>query len=362
MRSNTRSEEKHGNVFKYVQCENRTRGARIPFFVTRDPAQRTFRFGFPCLGVRIYLHSTFLSVILLDLKDVQSFFKTANRCAAEFVEVADRSGKFRRDSNHVHHGSSSSSSSFISFAGNRSSANLRNATSGNVPSTNQRSATNCISRYSVGRERELTGFSRVFIDRRARTDTTRAGGPFARELRKAMQAPTTREPLVPSYVLTSISRCCFCLPSDSPFHLSLSLSLSLLLFLLLFSILLVPARSYLFSVSILISHFYRSLSFSPSPLKNFARFSALRSSSLFLELDHLFLFVSIHSRPFVHFFRFIPPVFSRYLPRLHSSCPCSLLFTLLSSTVVAPRLHLRPAFSLSSLSRPLSSTVTSPSI
>ena len=77
-----------------------------------------------------------------------------------------------------------------------------------------------------GGETGLELFSRVFIDRRARIVRARQSGPFARELRKAMQARTTREPLVPSYVLTSIS-----LLRLSPFlsivPLSLSPSLSL---------------------------------------------------------------------------------------------------------------------------------------
>lgn len=80
-----------------------------------------------------------------------------------------------------------------------------------------------------GRETGLELFSRVFIDRRARIVRARQSGPFARELRKAMQARTTREPLVPSYVLTSIS-----LLRLSPFLsiVPLSLPLSPSLFLL----------------------------------------------------------------------------------------------------------------------------------
>lgn len=80
-----------------------------------------------------------------------------------------------------------------------------------------------------GGETGLELFSRVFIDRRARIVRARQSGPFARELRKAMQARTTREPLVPSYVLTSIS-----LLRLSPFLsiVPLSLPLSPSLFLL----------------------------------------------------------------------------------------------------------------------------------
>lgn len=78
-----------------------------------------------------------------------------------------------------------------------------------------------------GGETGLELFSRVFIDRRARIVRARQSGPFARELRKAMQARTTREPLVPSYVLTSIS-----LLRLSPFLSIVPLFLSPSLFLL----------------------------------------------------------------------------------------------------------------------------------
>lgn len=91
-----------------VQRENRTCGAQIPFFVT---PRRSFRFGFPR---KVYLHSTFLSVILLDLKDAQSFFETANGCTRvrRRVDAADRSfrsdclsvsRRVPRDSIRVHH-------------------------------------------------------------------------------------------------------------------------------------------------------------------------------------------------------------------------------------------------------------------
>lgn len=142
-----------------------------------------------------------------------------------------------------------------------------------------------------GGETGLELFSRVFIDRRARIVRARQSGPFARELRKAMQARTTREPLVPSYVLTSIS-----LLRLSPFLsiVPLSLSLSLPPFFSYPSILLARAQSYLSSVSVPISDFYLSLSIplyrSPSPRLSFSlsplhatlpASSVLRSFSLF---------------------------------------------------------------------------------
>lgn len=132
-----------------------------------------------------------------------------------------------------------------------------------------------------------------------------------------MQARTTREPLVPSYVLTSIS-----LLFLSPFRSTPPLSL----FFSYPAILLTPVQSYLSSVSVPISDFYHSLSLytvlfcSPFLSENFARSSVLRSFSLFPTRSSFFI---PSPPPPPHFFR-LSLLFSRYLPRLLSSCPCSL--------------------------------------
>lgn len=118
-----------------------------------------------------------------------------------------------------------------------------------------------------------------------------------------MQARTTREPLVPSYVLTSIS-----LLFLSPFRSTTPLSL----FFSYPAILLTPVQSYLSSVSVPISDFYHSLSLytvlfcSPFLSENFARSSVLRSFSLFPTRSSFF----IPSPPSPSFLSFIPLVFS----------------------------------------------------
>lgn len=118
-----------------------------------------------------------------------------------------------------------------------------------------------------------------------------------------MQARTTREPLVPSYVLTSIS-----LLFLSPFRSTPPLSL----FFSYPAILLTPVQSYLSSVSVPISDFYHSLSLytvlfcSPFLSENFARSSVLRSFSLFPTRSSFF----IPSPPSPSFLSFIPLVFS----------------------------------------------------
>lgn len=118
-----------------------------------------------------------------------------------------------------------------------------------------------------------------------------------------MQARTTREPLVPSYVFTSIS-----LLFLSPFRSTPPLSL----FFSYPAILLTPVQSYLSSVSVPISDFYHSLSLytvlfcSPFLSENFARSSVLRSFSLFPTRSSFF----IPSPPSPSFLSFIPLVFS----------------------------------------------------
>lgn len=118
-----------------------------------------------------------------------------------------------------------------------------------------------------------------------------------------MQARTTREPLVPSYVLTSIS-----LLFLSPFRSTPPLSL----FFSYPAILLTPVQSYLSSVSVPISDFYHSLSLytvlfcSLFLSENFARSSVLRSFSLFPTRSSFF----IPSPPSPSFLSFIPLVFS----------------------------------------------------
>lgn len=118
-----------------------------------------------------------------------------------------------------------------------------------------------------------------------------------------MQARTTREPLVPSYVLTSIS-----LLFLSPFRSTPPLSL----FFSYPAILLTPVQSYLSSVSVPISDFYHSLSLytvlfcSLFLSENFARSSVLRSFSLFRTRSSFF----IPLPPSPSFLSFIPLVFS----------------------------------------------------
>lgn len=205
-----------------------------------------------------------------------------------------------------------------------------------------------------GGETGLELFSRVFIDRRARIVRARQSGPFARELRKAMQARTTREPLVPSYVLTSIS-----LLRLSPFLsiVPLSLSLSLPPFFSYPSILLARAQSYLSSVSVPISDFYLSLSIPlyrsppPSLLLSFSApryFARFKRVTLFFSLSSSMIFFHTYSHSFLLFLSFIPflslsLLFSRYISSSQlSSCPCSPPYTSLDRSL---SLSLSPSIS-----------------
>lgn len=160
-----------------------------------------------------------------------------------------------------------------------------------------------------------------------------------------MQARTTREPLVPSYVLTSIS-----LLFLSPFRSTPPLSL----FFSYPAILLTPVQSYLSSVSVPISDFYHSLSLytvlfcSPFLSENFARSSVLRSFSLFPTRSSFF----IPFPPPLPLISFVYPscflvTFLVYFPRVLARSS-----VLPSSSSAASYLYLRHAFSLSFSSCP----------
>ena len=221
-----------------------------------------------------------------------------------------------------------------------------------------------------GRETGLELFSRVFIDRRARIVRARQSGPFARELRKAMQARTTREPLVPSYVLTSIS-----LLRLSPFlsivPLSLSPSLSL------------PFSPTPLSSSLALNHtcppslspFLTFTFLSPShcidppppvspslflrstllcPLQAcYALFLSFELNDLFSYLFPLFPLISfVYSFPLslslIFTLHLIVPAFLvSLLSTVHLSRSLSLSFSLSFYLVSRLTLYLRPAFSLS---------------
>ena len=205
-----------------------------------------------------------------------------------------------------------------------------------------------------GGETGLELFSRVFIDRRARIVRARQSGPFARELRKAMQARTTREPLVPSYVLTSIS-----LLRLSPFlsivPLSLSPSLSLPFSPTPLSSSLALNHTCPPSLSPFLTFTFLSpshcidpplrLSFSLSPLHaTLPASSVLRSFSLFRAQWSFFIPIPTLSSYFFRLFlSSLSLLFSRYIPSSQlSSCPCSPPYTSLDRSL---SLSLSPSIS-----------------
>lgn len=198
-----KEQEKDGNALKCKSWKSHTR-----YTFPRDPSWQIL----PLLSSRTLLpHSTFLSVILLDLKRVQLFFEILDRT----IEISTRSRDLPSiqapppcsawfDSNRV-----------APRRGNEFETNLSCCFFlSSPPAITTRSLSSAGPKRAINRppgsdwRRDRTGIIFTCVYRSARTYVrARQSGPFARELRKAMQA-RTREPLVPSYVLTSISLLC----------------------------------------------------------------------------------------------------------------------------------------------------------
>lgn len=358
-----KEQEKDGNALKCKSWKSHTR-----YTFPRDPSWQIL----PLLSSRTLLpHSTFLSVILLDLKRVQLFFEILDRT----IEISTRSRDLPSiqapppcsawfDSNRV-----------APRRGNEFETNLSCCFFLSSPPaiTTRSLSTSAGPKRAINRppgsdwRRDRTGIIFTCVYRSARTYVrARQSGPFARELRKAMQARTTREPLVPSYVLTSISLLClspFLSIVPLPPFLSRSLSLPFSPTPLSSSLALnhtcPPSLSPFLTFTFLSpSHCIDpplppslSLSFSApryasSVLRSFSLFRA--QWSFFIPIPTLISFVY----PFPLSF-FLSLLFSRYIPssRLFS-CPCSPPYASLTRSlslylVSRLTLYLRPAFSLS---------------
>lgn len=358
-----KEQEKDGNALKCKSWKSHTR-----YTFPRDPSWQIL----PLLSSRTLLpHSTFLSVILLDLKRVQLFFEILDRT----IEISTRSRDLPSiqapppcsawfDSNRV-----------APRRGNEFETNLSCCFFLSSPPaiTTRSLSTSAGPKRAINRPpgsdwtRDRTGIIFTCVYRSARTYVrARQSGPFARELRKAMQARTTREPLVPSYVLTSISLLCLSpFLSIVPLPPFLSRSLSL------------PFSPTPLSSSLALNHtcppslspFLTFTFLSPShcidpplPPSLSLSFSAPRYASSVLRSFSLFRAQWSFFIPIPTLISFVYPfplslslslLFSRYIPssRLFS-CPCSPPYASLTRSlslylVSRLTLYLRPAFSLS---------------
>lgn len=156
----------------------------------------------------------------------------------------------------------------------------------------------------------------MFIDQRTRIRPTRADRSRASFEKQCKRERHGSLSFLPTFLRRS--RCCFCLPSD-PLLLSLSFSPTLLSSSLPFNHTCPPSLSPFLTFTIL----FRSIPCSSALPSSRRTLLVPACYALFLsfQLDHLFSYLSPPPPP--HFFR-LSLLFSRYLPRLLSSCPCSL--------------------------------------
>lgn len=155
----------------------------------------------------------------------------------------------------------------------------------------------------------------MFIDQRTRIRPTRADRSRASFEKQCKRERHGSLSFLPTFLRRS--RCCFCLPSD-PLLLSLSFSPTLLSSSLPFNHTCPPSLSPFLTFTIL----FRSIPCSSALPSSRRTLLVPACYALFLsfQLDHLFSYLP---PPPPHFFR-LSLLFSRYLPRLLSSCPCSL--------------------------------------
>lgn len=174
--------------------------------------RRSFRFGFPRAACS---HSAFLSVILLDLKHAGPCFEIASgqvrRRAPREIRIACTSFSLGRAGNRR---SSEQPQPVRELSRARTNDPVPPTVSADIASVVKEDRLDFHACLSVRAHscthasnarthaRTLTAsFARRYASSFVRTQVE----PFARELRKAMQARATREPLVPSYVLTFIT-------------------------------------------------------------------------------------------------------------------------------------------------------------